>query len=345
MSHCRYSWCFFILLIQRRLALKSTISIGSCFEHHLFDKVGSVNWLFQFYGPLGSVKNQLTNKSIFLQPIPERSEETFLAKRTPLANVDTFHNTASPVFDCPVPLPNLTSMRLSPTTNPEQQISSARFSLMSTTSIGSLGNGGSGDMFFCCPLVEALASPFRRRAYASNQQTPDSVRSNSINTNCSTPVGRVLRTTGRKRLRCLSPPPVQAYGLQDYNREVSSCSQSRNGELQTYYPIPPSGMLCGPKTPKRSSTLRHERTSHSQVNISFIFQRLVCQPGFHCAVLKFLTVYFSVLCKFTDQAWKTMSSDHTNEFIGLWLSDGFPYTKASISQCPHNFYSAFRNNA
>ncbi|TPP64385.1 Rho GTPase-activating protein 19, partial [Fasciola gigantica] len=230
--------------LRRRLAMKSTVSIASCFEHHLFDK-----------------------------PIPERNEQTHLVEsekenRTPLADLESIQTCGSPIFDCPTlpvhDLTSLTNLHLSPMIRDPgayilQQTSSARFSLMSTASVASLGAGGSNDLFFCCPLVEALASPFRRRVGTGYQQTPDSVRSHITNSNSATPVGRILRTAGKKRLRCMSPP-LSGCNLSVCRREDYSFSRNDRRGAQTYYPIAPPGTLSQTELLKRSKTFRVDST-------------------------------------------------------------------------------------
>ncbi|KAA3682268.1 Rho GTPase-activating protein 19 [Paragonimus westermani] len=113
----------------------------------------------------------------------------------------------------------------------------ARISMISSTSISS---SKAGDLFFCCPLVEALTSPFRKRTTPSTLfRTPDAVSSTTTNT----PVSRVLRN-GIKRIRCLSPVTA----VYPVEQPPLSCDTERNNEPLTgsicagtnrdsYYPI------------------------------------------------------------------------------------------------------------
>ncbi|KAF6770535.1 hypothetical protein AHF37_11299 [Paragonimus kellicotti] len=171
--------------LRRRLALRSNVSVTTNFK-----------------SPSGRPLLELeTEQESSITPIASQ----LLKAVSPSTELLTFRSmnlaameTISPVFEAHLTrFDSEDSLHMPQITAPSMS-TNARISMVSSTSISS---SKAGDLFFCCPLVEALTSPFRKRTTPSNHlRTPDTVSSTTTNT----PVSRVLRN-GIKRIRCLSP--------------------------------------------------------------------------------------------------------------------------------------------
>ncbi|KAG5447304.1 Rho GTPase-activating protein 9 [Clonorchis sinensis] len=202
--------------LRRRLALRSNVSVTGCFN-----------------SPRNLVKPLIECRS---EMDFEYSQSHLSVDRNPgaLAHItdhpqmlDCGHQ-LSPIFDTncrPEVFGSCESLNL-PAPPETIMAANTRCSIMSTTSISSVG---AGDLLFCCPLVEAIASPFRKLTTPSSQgRTPDSMHSGV------TPLARVFRG-GFKRLRGRSP----RIGLLR-NEVISFIPPLRCDEetpVDSYYPI------------------------------------------------------------------------------------------------------------
>ncbi|KER26766.1 hypothetical protein T265_06049 [Opisthorchis viverrini] len=168
--------------LRRRLALRSNVSVTGCFN-----------------SPRNLPKPLIECRS----EMDFEYSQSHTSKPGSHAHVtdqilDSGHQ-LSPIFDTncrPDVFGSCESLNLLPAPPETIMAANTRCSIMSTTSISSVG---AGDLLFCCPLVEAIASPFRKLTTPSSQgRTPDSIHSGV------TPLARVFRG-GFKRLRGRSP--------------------------------------------------------------------------------------------------------------------------------------------
>ncbi|KAF7261026.1 hypothetical protein EG68_01569 [Paragonimus skrjabini miyazakii] len=206
--------------LRRRLALRSNVSVTTNF------KSPSGRPLLEL-----DIEQDSTVTPIASQILKTVSPSTELLtfRSMNLAEMETI----SPVFEAQLTRFDSEDSLQMPQMTVQSMSTNARVSMVSSTSISS---SKAGDLFFCCPLVEALTSPFRKRTTPSNNlRTPDTVSSTMTNT----PVSRVLRN-GIKRIRCLSPlstvyPVEQLPPSCDAEPSISSTYAGTNRDL--YYPI------------------------------------------------------------------------------------------------------------
>ncbi|KAF5405454.1 Rho GTPase-activating protein 19 [Paragonimus heterotremus] len=209
--------------LRRRLALRSNVSVSTNF------KSPSGRPLLEL--DIEQESNITPIASQILKTVSP-STELLTFRSMNLAEMET-----SPVFETHLTrFDSEDSFQMPQITAPSMS-TNARISMVSSTSISS---SKAGDLFFCCPLVEALTSPFRKRTTPSNHlRTPDTTSSTTTNT----PVSRVLRN-GIKRIRCLSPlttayPVEQLPPSCDAERttEPSTSSTYASTNRDLYYPI------------------------------------------------------------------------------------------------------------
>ncbi|KAF8572182.1 hypothetical protein P879_00249 [Paragonimus westermani] len=210
--------------LRRRLALRSNVSVTTNFKSPSGRPLLELE-AEQEYNITPIASQNLRTASPSTEPSTFRSMN--LAETEAISPVFEAHLTRFDSEDS-LQMPQLTAPSLSTNT---------RISMISSTSISS---SKAGDLFFCCPLVEALTSPFRKRTTPSTLfSTPDAISSTTTNT----PVSRVLRN-GIKRIRCLSPlttvyPVEQLPPSFDTERtnEPSTASVCSGTNRDSYYPI------------------------------------------------------------------------------------------------------------